>query len=231
MTDSRFQFCAERILREEGQVDGNGFLLDSKVDIEGLATAGLGLRLVLSSKVGRYRLPRCRRGELRFNTGEVIIRSELYEDESREDETREVIAHEVAHFLLHKGEFSQDVLPFTEQRIVRRETREVAAYSATHRTAMEEEAWILGSLILGPPRHVRKILLSQMLIHQERLNFLGPSTRQAEFERLQKEYLHGAWSTVSAELQMPKSSAIVLLRHLGLDSPAGGGIGARTSSP
>lgn len=118
------------------------------VDISALAE-GLGLEIVGSKSRGRFSLAQGKRAELIALARCIVVRSSLFDDQARENDVREVLAHEVAHFCAHLGFTMQIELPFPSDTAGHIK-RGRLAFSRYGHGDFEREAIYLGALLQVP---------------------------------------------------------------------------------
>lgn len=147
---------AHRLRQEANLLDQRGLLLRKPVDVELIAELR-GLRIVGAERRGHLRLPPYRKGEIRIHRRLLIVRANLLEDESKEGELLEVIAHEVSHDALHGGHASQRPLPFGNIDAGNLALGRMSFGSTTTDT-LEREAIFLGALIQVPFKEMRAIV-------------------------------------------------------------------------
>ncbi len=133
--------------RALGITDGWGRMRTGLVDIDRLAEYR-GLRVVGSSRSLGLGLPPRTLAMLDIRRRIVVVSNRLFDDPSREDVYRQVIAHEVAHDMHHSNVGAQPRLPFGEA-LFRKLDGGQFAYSR-ERIRLENEANVLGALLLIP---------------------------------------------------------------------------------
>lgn len=152
------------------------------VDVETLAE-DLGLRIVGSDPSGRYRLPFRKRGQLRVERHELIVRSDLFERDAMDVEFREVIAHELSHYVLHEHFLQQRPLPFGRMDAKRLELARFA-FSREQSDQIEREAIFMAALIQVPVNRLKLVLRSHI-----------------------DSYCFGKWTLVTTGVELAESNA------------------------
>lgn len=155
MNQGDLHLVAGRILADAGVARKDGSLLRAPVDVENIAEHLRGLRIVGAERKGALRLPAHRKGEIRMGARLIVVKQTLLDDEAKDAEFREVIAHEIAHDVLHAMLAAQRPLPFGPQA-----GKQVKAgrmpFTGAEAGRQEKEAIILGALLQAPYSELRR---------------------------------------------------------------------------
>jgi hypothetical protein len=130
---------------------------DIPVAVDALAEQ-LGLRIIGSERMGRYKLPPWKKGEIRIARRELIVRANLLNDDNKEVEVLEVIAHELGHLGAHECFAWQRPLPFGQMDARRLQVGRFQ-FGREQRGDIEREAIFIGALLQVPVNTLKGALL------------------------------------------------------------------------
>lgn len=212
MRANHLHTLANRALGEAGLYDERGHLLERTVDIDHLAEFHRGLKVVGHERSGDLRLPAGKNAVIHPRRRLIVVRRKIYDDPNREAQYREVVAHEVAHDILHSPLLDQGALPLTG---VSRSSKRFGTFefSRNEDEGIEAEAIYMGALLLVPVRDlIREV--SPNVREYATGNWTRVTALKDEAERRAAEaYASNAVKAVSERFDVPVTTAKVALAY------------------
>lgn len=186
-----------------------------QVDIERLVENELGLAIIGSTPRGAYRLPRGRLAELRILSQTIVVSSDILDSFDKTRLFRQIIAHEAAHFVLHKSLASQPELPFSRGDERGPKSTPSLTFTRSKISKIETEAHGMGAFLLLP----RAGLLSALEVPVAsylREDFIIASAFGRELElAASQRWRSNSIESICERLNVPQAVAVIALDHLG----------------
>jgi len=201
---------AERLRHEAGLLDDDGLVRSLPVDVERIARSRK-LAIIGSETRGRFRLPPRRKGEIRIHDRHLVVKSSLLDDDSREMDLFEVVAHEVGHDALHSELLAQPPLPFGHSDFGRLSIGRMAF--GTTRGIYETEAIYLGALVQVPFAEMRRAIASAVERYALAVQSVDQGASASIADRAAVRYRRDAEEAIVRELVVKRRVAKIALDY------------------
>ncbi|MGV3615123.1 MAG: hypothetical protein ACO1SV_07290 [Fimbriimonas sp.] len=204
------------MLGEAGLCDERGHLLDRTVDIDHLAESHRGLKVVGHERSGDLRLPTGKNAVIHPKRRLIVVRRKIYDDPGREAQYREVVAHEVAHDILHSPLLDQGALPLAGATRSRHRVG-TFGFSRNGDEGIEAEAIYMGALLLVPIRDlIREVSPSVRKYAAGDWTRMTALKDEAE-KRAAAIYCADAVAAITERFEVPATTAKVTLAYWDAD--------------
>lgn len=184
------------------------------VDVEKIARHR-GLQIVGSSNSGYLKLPRGRKAVIRLDLGLIVVRADLYDDDSKEVELLEAVAHELGHDALHGDQLAQRPLPFGPLDFKNLSLGRLG-FSREGDTSIEREAIYFGALLQVPYAEMRACIRRVVLEYATgKWASMSPSANSDEEGRSVILYSSNAVKAICKTLRVSADTAKIALDYWG----------------
>jgi hypothetical protein len=197
-------------LRESGLIS-DGKLVRTPSDVERLANVR-GLQIVGSERKGKYRLPGRRKGLLRVADREIVVDSRVLDGDKSDQEFREIVAHEIAHDVLHSHFGDQQSLPFAPFDNKQLHVSEFA-FSRDQNKEFEREAIMLGALLQVPAEDLWCSVVEAVLTYSTSLSTSHGRLADEIEGQAATLYCQLAASTIASRLDVSSRTALFVLSY------------------